>query len=231
MLKKHKNGFIEILNKYGLRPEQFSVEEETLHDTSTFTITLRSNNNLLFWAIHPASNFNQFACNFTTFSPTYSENGLLPRNNGWFKDILNVYGFFEYWLISHVKIFMEEMRTNDLWNLTIDEDNSNNFDDDTTTEFSETERDLIKLKITDFRNQIVAEYSPTEEQLAVIDKRLLYLTEAVDRLNKFDWRSVLVSTLLSIMTTLTLDKATGNTLFSLAKQYFAEGIQLLVSLK
>jgi len=53
-----------------------------------------------------------------------------------------------------------------------------------------------------------------------IDDRLDYLTQAVDRLNKFDWKSLLISTIISISVALSFDTEKGKQLFNLFKQVF-----------
>ncbi len=74
---------------------------------------------------------------------------------------------------------------------------------------------------------VVKTFTPGEEELQVINERLDYLTRAVDRLNRFDWRGVAISTVLSIGTALTLDTEKGRILWGLFQQAMATVVHLL----
>jgi hypothetical protein len=61
----------------------------------------------------------------------------------------------------------------------------------------------------------------------IIEKRLLYLSDAVDRLNKTDWYGIAISTLIGISINLSLDTEKGRLLFKLFKQVVENTIILL----
>ena len=63
----------------------------------------------------------------------------------------------------------------------------------------------------------------------IISQKLDYLTEAIDRLNKFDWRAVAFSTIMTISATLSLDTEKGSLLIELFKQIFVK-IRYLIQL-
>lgn len=76
------------------------------------------------------------------------------------------------------------------------------------------------MALRDVRLLIVGRFSPAVPEMESIDDRLDYLTQAVDRLNKFDWKSLLISTIISISVALSFDTEKGKQLFNLFKQVF-----------
>lgn len=100
-------------------------------------------------------------------------------------------------------------------------------DQDNIVEFTYEERQQVKLALSTFRVRLIETFNPTEEQLRVISERLDYLSGAVDRLNRFDWKEVAVSTLFSIATTLTLDVERGRQLWGMFQQALSTLIQLI----
>jgi hypothetical protein len=81
--------------------------------------------------------------------------------------------------------------------------------------------------VEEFRLLIVKTFAPPANEMKVVNERLDYLKEAVDRLNRFDWRSVAMSTLIGISTALTLDTEKGRILFGLFQQAFSTVVHLL----
>jgi hypothetical protein len=60
--------------------------------------------------------------------------------------------------------------------------------------------------------------------LEFINERLEYLSQAVDRLNKFDWKAQALSTLISIAVNLSVDTEGGKKLF----QLFSQALEFIV---
>ena len=82
------------------------------------------------------------------------------------------------------------------------------------------EKQLLQMSINEFEMLVAKEYNPSKEELTLIESRLKYLSEFLDRLNKFDWKAVLISTVVTIATTLTLSTEQGRQLFEMTKQVF-----------
>ncbi len=61
----------------------------------------------------------------------------------------------------------------------------------------------------------------TVEEQQVVNNQLDYLIEAMNRLNKFDWKSIAISSIMSISVALTLDTNKGQLLFDLFKKVFS----------
>jgi hypothetical protein len=142
-----------------------------------------------------------------------------------------VYKRFNEWLTNHVeKYISEELQQWDLWKqlesgqqfftggrLSIQE----------TSPFTEDEQQQLQASITQFRLLICKNFNPTQEQLEVVDELLSYLREAAKRLNRFDWKSLGLGTVINIVVALTLDTNKGSLLFGLFKQAFSGLLHLL----
>ena len=76
---------------------------------------------------------------------------------------------------------------------------------------------------------MVKEFNPSREQLRLIQMQLDYLSEAVGRLNRIDWRGLAVSTVITIAIQLSLDTEKGKLLFQLFQQAFSVSLKLLGS--
>jgi hypothetical protein len=122
---------------------------------------------------------------------------------------------FEKWL-SEVRSAIDEQLLPDLWAVASEQLSVNG--SAATDEFTEEERRQLRLALRTFRLRLIETFCPDPEQLNVISERLDYLASAVDRLNKFDWKGVAVSTLIGISTTLTLDTEKGRQLYGLFQQ-------------
>ena len=66
-----------------------------------------------------------------------------------------------------------------------------------------------------------------EEELAKINEKIDYLMESVKKLNKFDWKSVLLSSVIDIVSDLTLDPTGGKMVFDIVRRAFSSFPKLL----
>jgi hypothetical protein len=228
MLRKDKNGFIDIIRSKELELTLFKANDDIKDEFPAFVVELKSTP-LVFWTRNNSDSHFSYDCNFTTFSPTFQIYGYIPHGD-WYSNIQQVYDLFATWITNHVKPYLEEQTAEDLWDVLLNGEQSfelGNVIEEDIDYFSENERKFLTSKIMELRTKIIEQYSPDQYQLMGIDKKLNYLTDAVNRLNKFDWKSLLLTTLLGITTTLSLDKTTGETLFVFAKHLFSEGLMLL----
>ena len=74
---------------------------------------------------------------------------------------------------------------------------------------------------------IIENFKPDEEQSKLIAEKLNYLSNAVDRLNRFDWNGLALSIVISISINLAVDTDGGRLLYKLFEQAFNEAIKLL----
>jgi hypothetical protein len=76
------------------------------------------------------------------------------------------------------------------------------------------------LALRDVRLLIIDRFAPSTAEMESIDARLNYLTQAIERLNRFDWKSLLISSIMSISVALSFDTEKGRQLYKLFKQVF-----------
>lgn len=206
----------------------FSVSDIDVEGESGHFEIKVNNSPLKFLIRNSSGNFYQLDCNYTLFAPNYPMSGFIPEQD-WF-DIGQIYSQFSNWLKDTVKEYFDEMLLPDHWQQlnaekTIISGAEINSDD--ISKFSANEKQQLKLSINEFRLLILKTYRPTPDEIKVIDSRLEYLAESLERLNKIDWRGLAISTVMSISIALSLDTEKGKLLFGLFKQVFAKVLQLL----
>lgn len=227
MLKRDKNGFLDILLLKGYRIDQFEAYETLKDQNNAFVIHLK-NSPLEFWVRNNPNSFNEYDMCYTTFSPKFAHIDYWPLK-GWHSDISTLWSEFGNWLDQHVELFLQEESIPDLWATAQEESEfeSSTFDDDSMQPFTESEKVALRVALQGFKEKLISTYQPSANQLAEIDKKLDYLTDALDRMNRIDWKSLLISTLIGISTTLCLDTNTGRELYAIAKQTFAMALNLI----
>jgi hypothetical protein len=99
--------------------------------------------------------------------------------------------------------------------------------DDDKSLFNDTEKIQLRLSINEFKMLINKTFCPDEYETKAIHDRLDYLAESLDRLNRIDWRSLALSTVLSISIALSLDTTKGQILIDLFKRLFSNVIRLI----
>ena len=70
--------------------------------------------------------------------------------------------------------------------------------------------------------------NPSQEELKSVDARLEYLSSAIDKHNKFDWKVIVINTVITITIALSLSAEQGSQLFQLFKQIFSNILYLLL---
>lgn len=93
-----------------------------------------------------------------------------------------------------------------------------NFRDD-KTKFSAQEFEDIKVKIETLKRSI-NEIGLLEKDVAVINSKLDHLTEMAINLNKFDWKSLFIGTIISIVIQLNVTPDNAKALWSLINTVF-----------
>ncbi|CDU03077.1 hypothetical protein L4C37_21900 [Vibrio kagoshimensis] len=226
MLKKHKNGFIGIIEHSGFQVNQFRTVEKEVDGYPGFILQF-VNSPLAFLARTSVENYFEHDYRYVQFAPSYPKSEYVPSNS-WCA-IEDVYEGFKGWLSDHVDHYLEEIDIPDLWsqierhNLFIGDPLVNR----SNKGFDKAEKERVVLAIEHFKKLLELEYKPTAEQLETINDRLGYLVESVDRLNKVDWQGVAISTLMSISIALSLDTQKGRDLFNLFKTAFTSAIEFI----
>lgn len=134
------------------------------------------------------------------------------------------------WIDDVVRQYFEEEATDDNWERLkqfLPFISNTTFSQEDLQPFSSEEKEEIRTNLQVFHQLVVDNYNPTEEQLEFIIERLEYLTDAVDRLNHYDWKGVVISTVMGIATNLSVDTNVGAALMRLLQQAF-QGIRLFL---
>ena len=229
MLKKDKNSFIDIIKENELDPSLFRKFEKEIDGHPAFI--LRLENTPLFFMTRTASDdYHEHDCRYIKYAPNYPKSDYFPNEpyTEWC-NIGSVLHHFDNWIEEHVKIYLEEIETPDLWNqfqassiTQIDFESPN-----AQLPFNKTEKMRIRNALEQFKKDFIAEYRPTKEQIISVDERLSYLSKKLDQLNRIDWQGVAISTVIGISISLSLDTEKGKLLFSMFKQAFKYALDLI----
>ncbi|MHC4657334.1 MAG: hypothetical protein ACYS91_20285 [Planctomycetota bacterium] len=232
MLKKYKNGFIKLITKQGLDPKDFKVEERKTRYTFTFAIQF-IDIPLKFEVQNISRSHHHFKCYFVNFEPGFPKNyvhSIKKKDKYHYLDINNVYTVFEEWLVDSILQYVDESFQPDLWKQIENQTRlitAKKISEEESVPFLEDEKTQLKLSINEFRLIVNKTFGPSQEELKIIENRLDYLSDALDRLNRLDWRSLAFTTIISISIALTLDTEKGKVLFNLFKQVFSKLLYLL----
>jgi hypothetical protein len=226
MLRAHKNGFVDIIKEEGFGPELFTSEERS----NEFIISLKETP-LHFIASNLGESYYLYRVGYTLFGPKYPFSGW-DFNEG---DLIeNVYKTFRYWLTIHVSGYLKEqldlLLLPDQWNqieLQKPIMNGSAIKPEDVLSLTDDEKAQLKLSIDEFGLLIEKTFQPTREEMLIVNNRLDYLSKAVERLNRIDWRALAIETVISISIALSLDTERGRTLFELFRQVFSHVIHLL----
>ena len=224
ILNKYRNNLLSIVQESGLDPNLFDAEEEVIDKENYFTISLRDSK--IRYAVQPwRGSFSYFACRSSQFRADFEMTGLhiCP-------DFESVAQDFKTWLEEVVKPYLDNLNTPDLWQI-LGENRAHIKSELATLQdfeaFSAEEKIRIRLSLKDFRLLIVQNFNPNKEELESIDARLKYLSDAVEKHNKFDWKGIAINTVIAIVVALSLNPQQASQLFQFFKQVFSNLIYLL----
>jgi hypothetical protein len=237
LLRIYKNALLQAIREAGFDPRDFEAEETTTggylpDSTPKLAMTMKlpalniryRDDQLEFTVRSDSEDVHKFDYAFTKFTPTYPRvppnlNQFLPGKQ--FVAFDQVLPAFQKWLHREVSQAVEDDAHPDLWaqlssHETLATDLASAQADEST--FSVEERVQIQIALREFRLLVVKTFEPRQGELEIISERLDYLSRAADRLNRFDWKGVAVSTILGMATTLTLDTEKGRILWGLFLQ-------------
>ncbi len=220
MRRKYKNAIFNYLNDTDLGTDSFDIEEGLENELPATSIIFKDSP-LKFIIRTSASSYDLLDCRFVTFSPKYEVSDIYPLQE--WTNFTEVFDSFKNWINTHVAEYIEEIQIPDLWseykkgNKTL-RFNEINFENRENFNFEEKEQ--IKMAINELKLLIHKNMETSDEEQQLVNYRLDYLIEAMNRLNKFDWKSVAISTTMSISIALTLDTSKGQLLFDLFRKVF-----------
>lgn len=217
MLKKYKNQLLDAIKKNGVNVNDVKIEENMGADKLDVIISFKKSP--LYYSIrqHP-TDFHHFYSQYVSFAPGY------PLEN-WtgIHDFNQITNDFLNWYKLHLKEYIDEQHLPDLWKQLEEQKpifSTDTISQDDTDDFTDDEKAQIRMQINEFKLLVKKNFSPSEEELKIIDDRFNYISDALDRLNKFDWRALVFSTLMSVSVALSLDTTKGKLLFDLFRDVF-----------
>jgi len=232
MLNKYKNELLDVIKKSHFSVSDFVASEpDSPEHGKTFTLVhTPSNFHLEVW--NDPRDFDSFRGFYTDFVP-----GLIgyyfPNDTNYafeeleYCDIMELVAHCTQWL-EGIDKYNEDLATPDLWaNITDSQNIINETDKESLEYFLPAEKDSIRLAIRDFKQLMEKKFEMDTEQHAIVFERLDYLTKAVDKSNKFDWKGIALNTIISISITLSLDADRGRQLFELFKTVFGSIVRML----
>ena len=206
---KHKNQIFATIQQSGLDVKNFDYSLNQIGGVEYINIEYVENNKptgLKFIIRISNDSFDEFDCHNTIYSPSMRYSKWFPAGD--YTDINGICEKLKNWINSDLKEYVSDKLEVDLWeeyqkgnallNINESESSDNSF-------FSLNEKQQIKLSLNDLKQLIPKQFDINPLQLESINQRLDYLAEGLDRLNKFDWKSVLVNQFLNIGTALALN--------------------------
>ena len=137
---------------------------------------------------------------------------------------------FAEWLTEVVSPYLDDAATPDMWELLRESSSQARTAVGTPEDFghfTDEEKLRIRLSINEFRLVVINDFGPNKGQMKAIDDRLKYLSEALDKHNRFDWKGIAINTAIAIGIALSLDTEQGARLLQLFKQVFSNVLYLL----
>jgi hypothetical protein len=226
ILKKQKNFLLGLVQECGLDPSLFTAEDDvTIGGKDYFVVSVRDSP--IVFAVRPCSGkfeeslyrCSQFREGFPLTGETYSGDWQETLANG-----------FKEWLAGVVRPYLDDAATPDMWELLKESGSQARMATGTPEEFghfTDEEKQRIRLSINEFRLVIINDFGPTKDQIKAIDDRLKYLSEALDKHNRFDWKGIAIQTTIAIIVALSLDTDQGAKLFHLFTRIFSNVLYLL----
>lgn len=230
MLKRYRNAIFAAVQKSGLPTDDFEIEDLDDGDGyPEFRLTY-SPANLRFILTTSDDDPDHFLVRFSRFSgagvddPAEVDLG----QHAEFQAFENAIQYFEAWLERDVRRSIEEDDLPDLWTETRAAAAASLAPQSTDDEpFSEEQQHQMKFAVRSFKLLVFERFQPMGEQKEIVAEQIEYLTDAVERLSRRDWKGVAISTVIGIATTLSLDSAQGRALWGLFQQAVSTVFHLL----
>lgn len=222
MKKIYKNDIHRIIKEeMNLDPNRFSIKEDTHEGRPIATLSI-IDTKMEFAFLNPENTWDAFMVSYTLFTPNFTKTNWLPDNQK-FSSYEEAKTRLINWLKLQVKPFLEDNDGVDLWNTFQFETNifqlaHVRFGDNSA--FSLDESTKIANSLDNLKQLIIERFNATEEQTEFINQRLDYLSEATNRLGKYDWSGLMISTFISIGINMGVDTETGRIFFQLISDAF-----------
>lgn len=208
LLKTQKNELFGIIEEVGLSPSSFFFNDPDAFSNLGTEIGFKNSNfrfNIL------ARHDNQDLV-VLSYSPAESSFNREEWVTGW----TNIVKHFRIW----GNTIYDEITTIDKWERLKDEIGQISFSfKDETNKFSASEYEDLKIKMQLLKLEI-RQLGLQQTQLVAIEKKLDNLTEIGLTLSKFDWKSLFVGTIISIIIQLAVTQENARAIWSVIKKIF-----------
>ncbi len=218
MLKKYSNRLIDVIAQSGFDVNDFrKLEFKTSLGSSIIQLVYK--NSPLWFQIHPAkdSSFDTFSTSCVKFAPTFAV--LVNNSEIGFEALKST---LIEWLKGDVKPYVEDQEEPDYWKLI--ENNPirpDSIDFNANEPFTESEKIQLKIGFAEVRRLLTENFELSTPQLEATNRKLDYLIEATERLNKTDWKGIAIATMFTIASELALDEQKRAVFFGLFHKIWA----------
>lgn len=218
ILKKHKNDLLKIIleERQDISKFEFATRESSVG--GTIMVINYVGSPMDFW-IYPASHddFEQFKVSFKLFAPSLPESEISPV-----VEFEQVKALLKMWLTTHLKKYSENEDELDYWKIIKENPLSiEGIDFSKNEPFKIEEREQLRLGIEEIKILIQTNFELNPSEIELTHKKLDYLIEATNRLNKTDWKGIAISTLFTITYDLSFDEHKRSMLFGLFSKLWA----------
>ncbi|WPP53554.1 hypothetical protein [Catalinimonas niigatensis] len=213
--KKYSNELLSTIVESGFNANDFygksSFPRHSGHQC--FEILLQKSP-LNFRIIPFGESFEQFRLEYNVFAPGFGIE-LYPKGG---ESIVfeEVKKNFVWWLTNHVKPYIDEMEYPNYWTIL----KSNplgiaGIDFSKNEPFKEEERKLLRAALGEIKGLLKENFDLNKQQYLTAEQKIHYLKEALERLNKTDWKGILFTTIITISYDLAFNAEKRDKLFSL----------------
>jgi hypothetical protein len=209
----HKNKLLEIIINNGYTIKDVIFTEHDDHCEINFL-----NTPFEFHFEYSNKDINSYIIGQTLYNNSFSMSWVSNE-----MPIENIFRIFNLWVEKTVKVYFEDQDEIDLWETMKKSDqfiDPKFIDFDDKSVFEQFEKEQITLAIDSFKSLIPERFSFSDGEIQIINKKLDYLITKIDTMNKFDWKSLLVSIIGGIAINMSVDKDSGLAFWELFKQMF-----------
>jgi hypothetical protein len=236
-LNSHKNALLEVAKKSEIPLKYFKT-----HSSGNLFEIIIDGTPLVFSVEQSKEKFDNMRYGYTRFEPGFPK---MDFPASFLNSIDSVCYYLGDWLFKVVKKYLDFTAVPDQWSEILSIQpfiGSTEFATADFEKYSESEKEQIKSALEEFKrmlreeletlnqniDQVQEGVEATRINMGQINERLDYLGEAVNRLNRFDWKGVALSTVIGIVTNLSVDTSTAKHFFDLFQQAFGMGWKFLL---
>jgi len=216
---KYRNELFEFLSLTKFGRDDFQLSEERIQ-VEDATVLAYKDTRLKFYVANSYHSYEEFKYAETYYAPSFPVTQFLPGRHPFlaFDKVLNA---LNTWMNDHVANYVADQTATDLWSAYASSTKLIDWESvafEQPEAFSPDEKDHLRLALQELKGLIERQFVTTAAEQQTVNQRIDYLAAGLDRLNKFDWKSVVVNTIISIVIALSFDAEKGKQLYALFKR-------------